>query len=297
MGNILDFIVNEYFKFIGVMRSFGVNDLIDILVIAFLIYKLIQLVRQTRAKQLLGGIVALVVAWLVAELFEMTTLAVLLKAIISAGFIALVVIFQPEIRNVLEQVSLTNFTRFNRKGESETETINTCIDNVSRACGEMAKSKTGALIVFERETKLGDIIKSGTVLDAVSSDQMIVNVFFPKAPLHDGAMIIRDGRVYAAGCILPLTQNTGLSKNLGTRHRASLGMSENSDAIIVVVSEETGTISVAKDGSLKRGMTSSELADYLKSNLIQEEEKDETKPSLLTIVKNVVKKGVKKNDE
>ncbi len=297
MGNILDFIVNEYFKFIGVMRSFGVNDLIDILVIAFLIYKLIQLVRQTRAKQLLGGIVALVVAWLVAELFEMTTLAVLLKAIISAGFIALVVIFQPEIRNVLEQVSLTNFTRFNRKGESETEAINTCIDNVSRACGEMSKSKTGALIVFERETKLGDIIKSGTVLDAVSSDQMIVNVFFPKAPLHDGALIIRDGRVYAAGCILPLTQNTGLSKNLGTRHRASLGMSENSDAIVVVVSEETGTISVAKDGSLKRGLTSSELLDYLKSNLIQVEEKDETKPSLIAIVKNVIKKGGKKNDE
>jgi len=294
MGNIIDYIVNEYYRFIGVMRSFGVADLIDILVVAYLIYQLVQLVRQTRAKQLVGGIVALVLAWLAAEFLEMTTLSVVLKAIINSGFIALVVIFQPEIRNVLEQVSLTSFSRFNRKGNSEYDKIDSCIDNVCRACGEMSKSKTGALIVFERATKLGDIIKSGTVVDAHSSTEVICNIFYPKAPLHDGAMIIRDGRVYAAGCILPLTQNTNLSKDLGTRHRASLGMSENSDAIVVVVSEETGIISVAKDGALKRGLTSSELLEYLKNIMIQPEEKTESK---LSTILNTIKKGVKKNDE
>ncbi|MBQ2704356.1 MAG: diadenylate cyclase CdaA [Clostridia bacterium] len=296
MSAVLDWIVNEYYRFIGVMRSFGVADLIDILVVAFLIYKLVQLVRQTRAKQLVGGIVALVMAWFVAEIFEMTTLSVVLRAIIGSGFIALVVIFQPEIRNVLEQVSLTNFSKFNRKGHSEYAELDTCIDNVSRACGEMSKSKTGALIVFEQETRLGDIIKTGTVIDAQSSMEVITNVFYPKAPLHDGAMIIRGARVYAAGCILPLSQNSNLSKDLGTRHRASLGMSENSDAIVVVVSEETGIISVAKDGNLKRNLTASELLEYLKNALIKEEENTESKFTF-TAIKNAIKKGVKKNDE
>lgn len=295
MGKFWDLIVNEYYRFIGVMSSFGITDIIDILVVAFLIYKLIQLVRQTRAKQLVGGIVALVLAWMVAEFLEMTTLSVLLKAIINSGFIALVVIFQPEIRNVLEHVSLTSFSRFNRKIHSEYEAVDICIDSVCRACGEMSKNKTGALIVFERETKLGDIIKTGTVVDAQANAEVICNVFYPKAPLHDGAMIIRDARVYAAGCILPLTQNTNISKELGTRHRASLGMSENSDAIVVVVSEESGVISVARDGSLKRGLTASELLDYLKSALIVEEEN--TTKSKFAAIKNKLKKGGKKDNE
>lgn len=293
MGSVLDWIVNEYYRFIGVMRSFNLADLIDILVVAFLIYKLVQLVRQTRAKQLVGGIVALVLAWFVAELFDMTTLSVMLRAIVSSGFIALVVIFQPEIRNMLERVSLTNFSKFNRKGHSENAELNCCIDNVSRACGEMSKDKTGAIIVFEQETRLGDIIKTGTLIDAQSSVEMVCNVFYPKAPLHDGAMIIRGSRVYAAGCILPLTQNSSLSKELGTRHRASLGMSENSDAIVVVVSEETGTISVAKDGYLKRGLSSSELLEYLKNALIKEVDDSESKFTLATVL-NAIKKGGKK---
>ncbi len=294
MGNFIDYVVNEYYRFIGVMRSFEITDLIDILVVAFLIYKLIQLVRQTRAKQLVGGIIALVIAWLLAEFLDMTTLSVLLKAIINSGLIALVVIFQPEIRNVLEQVSITSFSRFNRKIHSQYEDLDICIDNVCRACGEMSKSKTGALIVFERETKLGDIIKTGTVIDAQSNSEVICNIFYPKAPLHDGAMIIRDSRVYAAGCILPLSPNSNLSKDLGTRHRASLGMSENSDAIVVVVSEETGVISVARDGSLKRDFTAAELLEYLKNILIIEEENPSGK---FESIKNKLKKGVKKHDE
>ncbi len=294
MTGFLDFVVNEYYNFIGVMSSFRIQDAIDIAVVAFLIYKLIQLVTQTRAKQLIGGIVAVVLAWMLAEFLDMTTLSVLLKSIINSGLIALVVVFQPEIRNVLEQVSVTNFSRFNRKMGDQYDAIDLCIDNVCRACGEMSENKVGALIVFERQTKLGDIIQTGTVVDAQTSEQMVSSIFYPKSPLHDGAMIIRDGRVYAAGCILPLTQNTKLSKELGTRHRASLGMSENSDAIVVVVSEETGTISIARDGALERNFTSAQLLEYLKNALINENIKQESK---LSILKNKLKNGGKKTDE
>ena len=292
--NIWTFLTDNFYQFIGVMRGFQVKDLIDIAVVAFLIYKLILLVRQTRAKQLLGGIVAVVLAWLLARLFQMTTMTVILRAVVDVGLIALVVIFQPELRNALELVSLTKFQRLGRKaGEVSSEAVH-CIDSICKACGEMSLSKTGALIVIERETKLGDIIKTGTIVDAQANPEVICNIFYPKAPLHDGAMIIRDSRVHAAGCILALTQNSGLSKDLGTRHRASLGMSENSDAIVVVVSEETGIISVARDGSLRRGFTPTELGNYLKSSLIQDETPVESK---LAKLKNKLKKGGDRTDE
>ncbi len=292
--NIWNAISNSFYQFIGVMRGFQLKDLIDILVVAYLIYKLIQIVRQTRAKQLLGGIVAVLLAWLLASLFEMTTMTVILRAVVDAGLIALVIIFQPELRNALELVSLTKFRRLGRKaGEVSSEAV-VCIDNICKACGEMSLKKTGALIVIERDTMLGDIIKTGTIVDAQANPEVICNVFYPKAPLHDGAMIVRNNRVYAAGCILPLTQNMSISKELGTRHRASLGMSENSDAIVVVVSEETGVISVAREGELKRGFTPKELGDYLKSSLIQEETPAESR---LSKIKNKFRKGGDKTDE
>ncbi len=293
-NTIWDAVSNSFYQFIGVMRGFRLKDLIDILVVAYLIYKLIQIVRQTRAKQLLGGIVAVVLAWLVASFFEMTTMTVILRTVIDAGLIALVIIFQPELRNALELVSLTKFRRLGRKaGEVSSEAV-TCIDNICKACGEMSLKKTGALIVIERETMLGDIIKTGTMVDAQANPEVICNVFYPKAPLHDGAMIIRDNRIHAAGCILPLTQNSGLSKELGTRHRASLGMSENSDAIVVVVSEETGVISVARNGELKRGFTTKELGDYLKSSLLQDETPVES--GLAKIIKKFKKEGGKTDE-
>ncbi len=293
-SNIWDAVSNSVYQFIGVMRGFQLKDLIDILVVAYLIYKLIQMVRQTRAKQLLGGIVAVVLAWMLASLFEMTTMTVILRAVVDAGLIALVIIFQPELRNALELVSLTKFRRLGRKASEVSSEAVVCIDNICKACGEMSLKKTGALIVIERETKLGDIIKTGTMVDAQANPEVICNVFYPKAPLHDGAMIIRDNRIHAAGCILPLTQNTGLSKELGTRHRASIGMSENSDAIVVVVSEETGMISVARNGELTRGFTTKELGDYLKSSLIQDETPVESR---LTKIRNKFRKGGDKIDE
>ncbi len=293
-SDIWNAISNSFYQFIGVMRGFQIKDLIDILVVAYLIYKLIQIVRQTRAKQLLGGIVAVLLAWLVASLLEMTTLTVILRTVIDAGLIALVIIFQPELRNALELVSLTKFRRLGRKAGEVSSEVVVCIDNICKACGEMSLKKTGALIVIERDTMLGDIIKTGTIVDAQANPEVICNIFYPKAPLHDGAMIIRDNRVHAAGCILPLTQNSSLSKDLGTRHRASLGMSENSDAIVVVVSEETGIISVARDGELKRGFSTKELGDYLKSGLIQEQTPVESR---LAKIKKKLSKGGGKADE
>lgn len=294
LSNIWEFLVNNFYQFIGVIRGFRIKDAIDIIVVAYLIYKLIKIVRQTRAKQLLGGIVALVLAWMIASLFEMTTMTVILRAVVDVGLIALVIIFQPELRNALELVSLTNFRRLGRKPSEVSSKAVECIDSICKACGEMSLKKTGALIVFERETKLGDMIKTGTIVDAQANPEVICNIFYPKAPLHDGAMIIRDHRVYAAGCILPLTQNSGISKELGTRHRASLGMSENSDAIVVVVSEETGVISVARDGNLKRDFTPKELGDYLKDCLVQDDVPSESR---LAWLKNKLRKGGDKNDE
>ncbi len=292
--NIWNAISNSFYQFIGVMRDFQLKDFIDIVVVAYLIYKLIQIVRQTRAKQLLGGITAVILAWLLASFFEMTTLTVILRTVIDAGLIALVIIFQPELRNALELVSLTKFRRLGRKaGEVSSEAV-VCIDNICKACGEMSLKKTGALIVIERDTMLGDIIKTGTIVDAQANPEVICNIFYPKAPLHDGAMIIRDNRIHAAGCILPLTQNSTLSKELGTRHRASLGMSENSDAIVVVVSEETGVISVAREGELRRDFSTKELGDYLKSSLIQDETPVESR---LAKLKKKFMKGGAKSDE
>ncbi len=293
-SDILEALSNSFYQFIGVMRDFQIKDLIDILVVAFLIYELIQIVRQTRAKQLLGGIIAVLLAWLVASLFEMTTMTVVLRAVVDSGLIALVIIFQPELRNALELVSLTKFRKLGRRaGEVSSDAV-VCIDNITKACGDMSLKKTGALIVIERETMLGDIIKTGTVVDAQANPEVICNIFYPKAPLHDGAMIIRDNRVYAAGCILPLTQNSSISKDLGTRHRASLGMSENSDAVVVVVSEETGVISVARNGVLKRDFSTKELADYLKSSLIEDTTPAESR---FAKIKNKFLKGGGKSDE
>ena len=293
MTKFFDGITAAFYQFVAVMMQFRLIDLVDILVVAFLIYKFIQIVKQTRAKQLVTGIIFVILAWLVSEWLQMTTLSVLLKSVVSSGLIALVIIFQPEIRNGLEMVSRTKLANIGKRTSPEDD-IAKCIENVCAACASLQRTKTGALIVFERNTKLGDIIKSGTVVDSIANPELICNIFFNKAPLHDGAMIIRDGRIYAAGCILPLTKNIRLSKDLGTRHRASLGMSENSDAAIVVVSEETGVISVARDGILKRGLSSSELHEYLKKQMNINDEQPE---GLLDSIRNRLKRGGKKNNE
>lgn len=227
-------------------------DIIDILIMAYIIYKAIGFMRDTRAGQLAKGLVLLVLLYFIANWWKLATLKWVLSRFVDYIIIAIAIIFQPELRRILERVGHTKLMN-TQSSSYDSEPIEDCIDNVSRAAGLMQESKTGALVVFERSTQLGEIIDTGTVINAAPSVQMVNNIFFPKSPLHDGALIIRDGRLYAAGCILPLTQREDLSTQLGTRHRAAIGMTENSDAVVLVVSEETGTISVVVNGQITRG--------------------------------------------
>ncbi|MBQ3564472.1 MAG: diadenylate cyclase CdaA [Clostridia bacterium] len=269
MGALFKMIESWITHFGLVMSAFGIVDLLDIIIVAFIIYKLIQIVRQTRAKQLIYGVLIIVFAWAVSAWLDMIALNSMLNLVIGQGVIAIAIIFQPEIRNALEIVSRTNIGLISRKNKAgNTSAIEASIDAVTHACQAFQNSKTGALIVFERDTRLGDIIKTGTVVDADVTVELLSNIFYPKTALHDGAVIIRNGRIHAAGCILPLTHDNNLKKELGTRHRASIGMSENSDAVVVVVSEETGNISVAIDGKLRRDFNMGSLHEFLEKELI-----------------------------
>ncbi len=248
------------------------SDIIDIAVIAFLVYKAVGFLRETRAGQLVKGILVLMVVSLCARWFNLVSLQWLLNTVFEFALVAVAIIFQPELRRALEKVGRSNFTAIvkGQTPQEEKENAQRCIEAVCRAAGAMQKQKVGALVVFERNTLLGDIINTGTVVDAEASVQMIGNVFFPNSPLHDGAMIIRDGRIHAAGCILPLTQNEDLNSQLGTRHRAAIGMSENSDAVVLVISEETGTISVAINGRMLRNYTIETLRQKLTDELVED---------------------------
>ena len=291
MSDFLAYVGSLLNQFLLVMKGFRFVDVLDILAVALIIFSIVRFVRQTRAKQLVGGIVVLLLIWLISELLGMTVLSVVMKAVVDSGIIVLVIVFQPELRNALEMVSRPNFS-LTKKWPEANAVLSDCIDQVCDACEVMHLSKTGALIVFERQTMLEDIVKTGTVIDADARKELICNVFFPKTPLHDGAMIMRNGRICAAGCILPLSQNMLISKDLGTRHRAALGISENSDAMVIVVSEETGTISVAERGGLRRNYTKEELRTRLRGALLPEE----TDNSLLSSIRERIKKGGKKHE-
>ena len=261
----------------------GISDLLDVILVAFVIYSGIKLIRETRAFQLAKGVLLLAGIYLVVTLFEMQASEFILSFIFGNLLMILVVIFAPELRHALESMgrsSVSFFNIFNLKNKDETElqeNIKNSINSVCRACTDMSDKQIGALIVFEKETLLGEISKTGTQLDAKVTTELIGNIFFPKAPMHDGAVLIKDGRVISAGCILPLTSNTDLSSELGTRHRAAIGMSETSDAIVVVVSEETGAISVAEKGNLKRNISVGDLREILTKNFTNENDGDTSK--------------------
>ena len=252
-----------------------IGDLLDVVLVSFVIYSAIKLIRETRAIQLVKGVILLVVVYFFVSLFNMETSKYILGLVFGNMLIILVIIFSPEIRHALESVgrsSVANINIFNLKKNSDIENenmIKSAINAVCKASKEMSGKKVGALIVFEKETKLGEIAKTGTFLDATVTPELICNIFFPKAPMHDGATIIKQGRVVSAGCILPLTSYNLISSDLGTRHRAAIGMSESSDAIVVVVSEETGAISVAKKGKLRRGISDGDLRDILTQEFIK----------------------------
>ncbi len=292
MGALLKIIESWFTHFGLVMSAFGIVDLLDIIIVAYIIYKLVQIVRQTRAKQLIYGVFIIVGAWAISSWLDMIALNSMLNLVIGQGVIAIAVIFQPEIRNALELVSRTNFSILGRRNKSEMASVEKCIDAVSHICQAFQNDKTGALIVFERKTPLGDIIKTGTVIDADTTVELLGNIFYPKTPLHDGAVVIREGRVHAAGCILPLTHNNNLKRELGTRHRASIGMSENSDAVIVVVSEETGNISVAIGGTLRRNLNMGSLKELLSRELIVNNDDSADR----SIIKRIRTMGGNKND-
>ncbi len=249
-------------------------DIVDIALVALAIYYCIKLVRQTRAFHLVKGIVFMGVVYMLVSTLNMSASSYLFSHIFSDIVIVMILLFQPEIRHAIESFGRGDFKKISffqgRNSDLTGDEMRACASNIAKAAANMSDKKIGALIVLEGKTLLGEIISTGSPVDSAVTPAVIENIFFPKAPLHDGAMIIRDGRIHSAGCILPLTQ-AEISKELGTRHRAAMGMSEHSDALVVVVSEETGSISVAANGRLVRNLTLGELLEMLSDFLVPEE--------------------------
>lgn len=286
MRNGVGFALSDFLQQIfTVIKTFSIFDIIDVLVVAFLVYEAILLIKETRAAQLVKGLIIYVVAYLLVLLFQMRTMEFIMRYLLTNGLIVLVIVFQPELRRALEQVGrskISSLGLFSPHAVSENlvrQQWKTAITSICEAASSLSRSQTGALMVVERQTKLGDIIKTGTVIDSDPSMELICNIFYPNTPLHDGATILRDGRLHAAGCFLPLSQNYSISKQLGTRHRAALGMSENSDALVVVVSEETGYISITQSGVLTRNITVDQLRTKLNEAIFNAEEEQGEKKS------------------
>lgn len=252
------------------------TDIIDIFLIALIVYQLLKILKETRAMQLVKGIFLLFLTLQVSSWAHLTTLNYLLRNAMQVGMFAIVVIFQPELRSLLEKMGRSNVGKLIdvATGKAYGDEEDYAVSEIVTAASNMSSTKTGALIVIERETKLGDVIRTGTLLDAEVSSSLLENIFFPNTPLHDGAVIIRGDRIHTAGCFLPLTSNTNLSRDLGTRHRAALGISEASDSIVVIVSEETGKISIAINGSLTRNLTEASLKTALSKALSKNSDRD-----------------------
>lgn len=278
LNKVFEAIASWWEWMVSIAMNFQFKDAVDIIIVAFLIYGVVKLVRETRAGQLVKGLFLLVILFIISSYFNLVMVSRVLAYFFQFAFVATLIVFQPEIRKALEQVGRNNVGQSiaavvtGRDRSYDRAQIRKAINAVVDGVGILQQLKMGALIVFERKTKLGDIIETGTQINCEPSGQIVGNIFFNKAPLHDGAMIIRDGMIHAAGCILPLTKNTSVSAELGTRHRAALGVSEESDAVVVVVSEETGQISVAVNGVLARRFTRDTLRDVLEGYLIPQEE-------------------------
>lgn len=278
---------------LSIIKTIQLRDIVDILAIALLIFGLFKLIQETRAVQLLKGVIMLLIVYFLSSLFGLVMLSSLLRTFFEAAVVVIAIIFQPEIRKALEQMGRNNtykkyikiFTK-HHKGDEWKKAVEKSIVDAADTAVLFSRSKTGALLVFERETMLSDIAATGTIIDAETSVALFGNIFFNKAPLHDGASIIRDGKLFAAGCILPLTSNRNVDINLGTRHRAGLGISEQSDAVVLIVSEETGVISLAVNGILLREFTREELIKKLEQFLIYDRGYDDDKPPKKFFQKN-----------
>ena len=261
-------------EFKGKVVLFGISDVVDIAIMAFLIYKVIMLMRRTNSGAVAKGVLLLLFALGVSTFFHLNTVSYLLQQLMVWGVVALVVIFQPEIRRFLEQMGRTSLGKVFTPEEARNE-LDSAITQTVDAYMSLSKSKTGALMVFERKNMLDDAIKTGTALDCTVNAELLKNIFWNKAPLHDGAVIVRAGRIVGAGCMLPMSGNVNLSRELGMRHRAGIGASEHTDAVVAIVSEETGSISVAVGGMLKRHLAPETLERLLRNELLPARENDE----------------------
>ena len=269
--------MSEFIAEIGhYIKTISFMDVLDIVIVAVLLYYILRFIHGTYVKNIVKGIVILLVLFYVSEFMKLNTIHYILKNTLQIGFIALIIVFQPELRKGLENLGNTRLSKFLKRTEDVSER-RVMIREVIEAASSMSWSHTGALIIFERENLLNDIVTAATEIDARPSSELIKNIFFVKAPLHDGAMIIRGDRILAAGCVLPLSENELLPKELGTRHRAGIGITEQTDAISLIVSEETGAISVAMGGEIKRNMAASTVENLLTTELITKLEEQDVK--------------------
>lgn len=263
----------EWFQqIINYLYTIKITDLIDIAIISYIFFKILQFARRTRAGQVLRGIVLVIALLWLSDVFNLHVLSYILSKTVELGFLALIVVFQPEIRHFLEQVGTRRFRLISHSVDMPASELESAIDETVEAYAAMSRDRVGALTVFERNSILDTCLSSGTPLDAAVSSELLKNIFWPNAPMHDGALVIRNGRVAGAGCVLPLSENTKISKELGMRHRAGIGITEHTDAVAVICSEETGSISVSVNGVLRRHLAPETLSRLLKNELLSTNE-------------------------
>ena len=273
-------------RVLNYLQTIKITDVVDMVIMTYVIYRLLLFTRKSQSGQVVKGIVVVLLALWVTDTFQLHVLHFILSNAVEIGFLALIVVFQPEIRRFLEQVGTKGFSKIIGH-QTKTNQMENAIVQTVEAFGSMSRDRIGALVVFERDNMLDDVIKSGTKVDATVSSELLKNIFLPKAPLHDGAVVIRHGRVQSAACVLPLTGNLNISRDLGTRHRAGIGISEHSDAVVAIVSEETGSISVAVGGMLKRHLSLETLERLLRNELITADGESDGKRSLFDLLRRM----------
>lgn len=286
MSTVLNFLYSLWNQIFYAITHIRLFDLLDIVIIAYIIYKGIRFLSESRGGQIVKGLLILAVAYLLSLWWNLACLHWVLSKVVDWAIIAIAIVFQPELRRALEKIGRSKIGDFGRGHPDDEAFIKRGIDSICRAATNMHDQKIGALIVFERTTQLGEIINTGTVLNANISSQLVGNIFYPKSPLHDGALIVREGRLHAAGCILPLTSNPDLNPQLGTRHRAAIGVSEISDAVVLVVSEETGKISLVQNGKIERGYDQVRLREELYRLMLQNQQENQ-KGGIGSYLKNI----------
>ena len=287
--------IQERIPFVTTIR---ISDLIDIAILSFAIYQLLWIMRKTSSGRVLKGILVLILAMWLASALQLTATSWALNYVVSQGILVLVILFQPEIRRALERMGSGKLTSmFSSQRPVSLHDMETAIRETVDAYTSMSRDKVGALMVFERQNLLDDVIKTGTPLDCSVSSELLKNLFWNKAPLHDGAVIVRDGRIVGAGCMLPLSSNVNLSRDLGMRHRAGIGMSEHSDAVVVIVSEETGSISAAMGGMLKRHLAPATLEQLLRNELLSDRQEEERTLNLSSLLSGLLARGKKEGEE